>query len=60
MALMKLKRSVIDRGEPIKREIPFPLSNGIRNYDVFGHPLYDEEGELLGAATASTDIGIID
>ncbi|GGC98878.1 hypothetical protein GCM10007216_32090 [Thalassobacillus devorans] len=55
LALMELKRNVIEKQIPIRRKITFPLSEGKITYDVFGHPLYDDESELIGVATASTE-----
>jgi transcriptional regulator with XRE-family HTH domain len=55
-ALMALKQKVIDTGQNLREEITFPLSDGEMTYVVFAHPLFDSEGKIIGAATASTGI----
>ncbi|MBH0230441.1 helix-turn-helix domain-containing protein [Halobacillus yeomjeoni] len=55
-ALMKLKQRVIDTGKTVKETIAFPLSNGMIQYFVFAQPIYNASGEIIGAATASTEI----
>jgi transcriptional regulator with XRE-family HTH domain len=55
-ALMALKQKVIDTGQNFREEITFPLSDGEMTYIVFAHPLLDNEGKIIGAATASTGI----
>ncbi|KHE72159.1 helix-turn-helix domain-containing protein [Halobacillus sp. BBL2006] len=54
LALMKFKRKVIESGEALREVIAFPLSEGLLYYDVFGQPMFNQQGEIIGAATAST------
>lgn len=54
--LMNLKKEVIRNQEKVRREISFPLSDGVRIYDVYAKPLFDRTGKVIGAVTASTDI----
>lgn len=54
--LMDLKRDVLDRGEVVRRNIAFPVSDGHRTYDVRGEPLRDADGEVVGLTTVSLDI----
>ncbi|WP_421383678.1 helix-turn-helix domain-containing protein [Bacillus salacetis] len=54
--LVELKRQVIEKGKPIKRIILFDQPQGDRIYFVFGEPLTDESGKIIGAVTASMDI----
>lgn len=54
--LMDLKQKVINEGIKIKKTISFSLSDGIHMYYVFGEPLVNDKGEILGAVTASMDI----
>ncbi len=55
-ALMELKQDVLDRETPISRVISIPLSSGEIAYNVYAHPLLNEEGTIIGVATASTEI----
>ncbi|WP_226581699.1 helix-turn-helix domain-containing protein [Halobacillus litoralis] len=52
--LMNLKEQVISKGVTIRRTIAFPLSEGLIRYDVFGQPLYNTDGLIIGAATAAS------
>lgn len=54
--LMELKQTVISEGKTVRKNICFPLTDGIHTYNVFGEPLFNEEGEIYGAVTASMDI----
>ncbi|RXT07986.1 helix-turn-helix domain-containing protein [Ammoniphilus sp. CFH 90114] len=54
--LMSLKQKVKDTGQTVKGKIRFPLSDGVHTYYVFGEPLRNLEGELIGIMTASMDI----
>ncbi|UOR11068.1 helix-turn-helix domain-containing protein [Halobacillus amylolyticus] len=54
--LMELKRKVIETEATIHRRILFPLSTGHTEYYIFGQPLYNDEGKVLGAATTSTEL----
>lgn len=55
-ALFDGKRQVIATGVGLKTEIAFPVSDGLRSYDVFVDPLYDAAGRLLGVSTSAYDI----
>ncbi|HMR65489.1 MAG TPA: PAS domain S-box protein [Anaerolineae bacterium] len=50
------KRQVIATGVGLKTEIAFPVSDGLRSYDVFVDPLYDAAGRWLGVSTSAYDI----
>lgn len=52
--LMNLKEEVIKQSTVVRKDISFPLSEGIIFYVVFGQPLFNEKRELIGAATSST------
>ncbi|AIF44515.1 XRE family transcriptional regulator [Virgibacillus sp. SK37] len=54
--LMELKRKVIEEGVKCKKKITFPLSDGDHSYYVFGEPLVNKKGEIIGAVTSSMDI----
>ena len=54
--LMNLKQRVIKEGIQIKTKICFSLSDGIHGYFVFGEPLTNDKGEIVGAVTASMNI----
>ncbi|MFQ3545286.1 helix-turn-helix domain-containing protein [Halobacillus rhizosphaerae] len=56
IALMNLKQTVIDTGQTVRERISFPLSEGLIYYEVFGQPLFNENKEIIGAATASTQL----
>ncbi|MDZ5471484.1 helix-turn-helix domain-containing protein [Bacillus sp. 31A1R] len=55
LALMALKQDVIETKKSIRRDISFPLSDTSHVYDVFAQPLFDNNGDIIGVATASTD-----
>lgn len=55
-ALMKLKQDVLDEKAPISRVISIPLPTGSVSYNVYAHPLLNEEGTIIGVATASSEI----
>ncbi|MGI8313535.1 helix-turn-helix domain-containing protein [Halobacillus mangrovi] len=54
IALMNLKKKVIESGKSLREMIAFPLSEGLLYYDVFCQPMYNQQGDIIGAATAST------
>ncbi|WP_216827687.1 ATP-binding protein [Alkalihalobacterium elongatum] len=54
--LMALKIEVLATGRKIRKEISFLMEDDVRIYDVSGEPLFDEEKNIIGLATASTDI----
>lgn len=56
LELMKLKKETIETGKPVRRIIEYALSDGIHIYDVFGKPLFDRNGVIVGAATIATDL----
>ncbi|SES26475.1 helix-turn-helix domain-containing protein [Salipaludibacillus aurantiacus] len=55
LQLMNLKKEVLEKQEPIRKTITFPVSDGPLIYDVFGAPLV-ENGSLTGGTTVSTDV----
>ncbi|PFA67079.1 transcriptional regulator [Bacillus sp. AFS015802] len=55
-ALMRLKQKVLEERTPISRVISIPLSSGDIAYNVYAHPLLNEESTIIGVATASTVI----
>jgi transcriptional regulator with XRE-family HTH domain len=55
-ALEQLKQDVLEAKTPISRVITFPLSDGNISYQVFAHPLFDDNEKLVGVATASSEI----
>lgn len=52
--LMKFKRTIIETKDTLRKRIHIPISDDVVEYYVFGQPLYDGEGQILGAATTST------
>ncbi|MFC7062496.1 helix-turn-helix domain-containing protein [Halobacillus seohaensis] len=54
--LMNLKRAVIDSKSSVRREISFPLSDGLINYDVFGQPILNDSKQIIGVATVATEL----
>ena len=54
--LYQSKLRVIATGQGIQTEISFPVSDGLRVYDVIIDPFYDVDGKLLGVTTSSYDI----
>ncbi|RIW29038.1 helix-turn-helix domain-containing protein [Bacillus salacetis] len=52
----KLKQEVLDTKMTIRRKILFPLSTGAINYDVFAQPLLDDNDQIIGVATSSTEM----
>ncbi|RWZ59134.1 helix-turn-helix domain-containing protein [Halobacillus fulvus] len=56
LTLVDLKKSVIESGESMRKRIAFPLSDGLVYYDVFAQPLYDKDKNIIGVATASTEL----
>ncbi|OXS56772.1 transcriptional regulator [Bacillus sp. DSM 27956] len=55
-ALMKLKEEVLIEKMPISRVITLPLPSGEISYNVYAPPLLNEDGAIIGVATASTEI----
>ncbi|WP_079477785.1 helix-turn-helix domain-containing protein [Halobacillus salinus] len=56
LALMDIKQKAIQQNSIVRKRIAFPLSEGLIQYDVFAQPLYDSNGNIIGAATASTEL----
>ena len=54
--LMALKRQVLETGEKHRRDISFPLSDGIRTYDIIAEPIENIDGGIIGVATCALDI----
>ncbi|UOQ95239.1 helix-turn-helix domain-containing protein [Halobacillus shinanisalinarum] len=55
-ALMELKRKVIETRSPVHKRILFPLPSAHTEYYVFGQPLYNDDGKVVGASTTSTQL----
>ncbi|PYZ92135.1 transcriptional regulator [Salipaludibacillus keqinensis] len=55
IALMNLKREVIETNHIVRKKITFPTSEGFITYDVFGKPIL-EAGHLIGGTTVSSDV----
>ncbi|XXM72167.1 helix-turn-helix domain-containing protein [Lysinibacillus sphaericus] len=58
--LMELKRKVITECRPIRKNIIFPMSDGLHTYKVSCHPLFNEKGTLIGGSSASTELSKVD
>ena len=56
LALLQLKREVLDKEISIVREITFPLSDGGRTWQFEGMPLKDESGKIIGVTTVSIEV----
>ncbi|RXY99755.1 helix-turn-helix domain-containing protein [Fictibacillus sp. S7] len=56
MEFMELKRQVIQTKAPLRKTIPYSLSDGLHTYDIFGKPLFDSKGNIVGAAMICTDL----
>jgi signal transduction histidine kinase len=54
--LYQSKLRVIATRQGIQTEISFPVSNGLRVFDVIIEPFYDVDGKLLGVTTSSYDM----
>ena len=54
--LMNLKRTVLETGQKIRREITFPLSEEEVVYYVIAKPVYDNQQKVVGVFTASIDV----
>ncbi|RIW29041.1 helix-turn-helix domain-containing protein [Bacillus salacetis] len=54
--LIGMKKLIIEKGMPMKKFIVFQQHAGEKTYVVFGEPLMDESGEIVGAATVSMDV----
>jgi PAS domain S-box-containing protein len=54
--LEQLKQRVLDSGIAAREEIAFPVSDGMRTYDISAEPLFDKDGKLLGVTTAALDV----
>ncbi|HMA83673.1 MAG TPA: PAS domain S-box protein [Candidatus Thermoplasmatota archaeon] len=54
--LMQLKQQVIETGNPVRKDISFPTSEGIQTYDIIAEPLMNDSGSIYGVATCSLDI----
>lgn len=54
--LVELKRQVIESSKGIRKEIVFNRRNGTYVYDITIEPLFNDEGIIVGAASASLDI----
>ncbi|MCP3027417.1 helix-turn-helix domain-containing protein [Halobacillus sp. A5] len=56
LALMEIKRQVIESNKSIREYVAFPLSDGLITYDVFAQPIYNDLKKIIGAATVSTEL----
>jgi PAS domain S-box-containing protein len=54
--LMEMKEEVLDSGHKVRKDITFPVSDGLRTYDIIAEPLRDGTGEISGVATYALDI----
>ncbi len=54
--LMAFKQEIIDTGMKMRKKIHFPLSGGENTYDVYGEPIRDKNGEVIGVITISLDV----
>ncbi|MFW6025442.1 MAG: two-component system sensor histidine kinase NtrB [Candidatus Woesearchaeota archaeon] len=54
--LMDLKRETINKEKSFNKVISFELSDGEIIYNFNSEPLYNDDGELIGATTVSMDI----
>lgn len=54
--LMQMKQQVIDTEKGLRMDIVFPLSDGLRTYDVLAEPLRDAAGAVVGVTTSALDI----
>lgn len=54
--LMQLKQEVLEKNRPIRRQIQFPLSNGLMTYWFFAEPLHSSSGEVAGVVTAAIEV----
>ena len=55
-ALTAIKRRVLETGSGTHRELSLAFPNGVRTFDLTAEPLTDEDGEVVGVATAALDI----
>lgn len=56
LALMKLKRDILEQKIGIRRKITYPNPTGTISYDVYGQPLLNEKGIMIGVTTAATEL----
>ena len=56
LALMKLKRDILEQKIGIRRKITYPNHTETISYDVFGQPLLNEKGIMIGVTTAATEL----
>lgn len=54
--LMKLKKDVLKSGKAIRRQIQFPLSNGLMTYWFFAEPMHSSSSEIIGVVTAAIEV----
>lgn len=54
--LMAFKKEIIDTGMKMRKKINFPLSNGESTFDIYGEPIIDKNGEIVGVITISLDV----
>jgi PAS domain S-box-containing protein len=54
--LTAIKREVIATGIPFRGEIVYPVSDGVRTYDVTLEPRRDANGAIIGLLTAALDV----
>ncbi len=54
--LMELKKRVLETGRGERIEIAFPLSNGLRTFDIIAEPIFDHNGQVAEVSTFSLDI----
>ncbi|MGM7703835.1 helix-turn-helix domain-containing protein [Pseudalkalibacillus sp. Hm43] len=54
--IMAFKQEIIDTGMKMRKKIHFPLSEGENTYDVYGEPIRDKNGKVIGVITISLDV----
>lgn len=54
--LVELKQRVLNSGLGERMEITFPLSDGLRTYDVVANPLFGDSGQVNEVSTFAIDI----
>ena len=56
IALIEMKKAILNTGKGMRKEIAFLNSNVEEIYDITGEPLLDSDGKIVGITTASLNI----
>ena len=56
LQLMQMKKQVIETGKVERKIITFLLPDKNRTYDIAIQPVFDSDGEIIGATSAAFDI----